>query len=603
MIYHFPLNPVEHRCFAPTPRPSPRQNEMDPVGAGGVSGINTVAWRKFRDLQRNQRGGPLTQYVWGCLAKDILFSDEDSRISIDGIKCLRRTTSGDLKTALPKIAPRSAPDCVSKSAPRLLCAPGWDEFRMAISDYHLGKRVSVSDDGGVFRATDREIEVALKKHKKIPSGVSVEMWLEMVSDTFSHHESRKALSTLLAHGEGKNIRERRSRMCACSRVVSPKIWKQFLDKQVTHLLQQRDSATRSRSHELSFFAPSGVTMTLCHPTSAYMSIAQPMHFEGLGDSLISNISQDGKNRIDNDYGLCLRVVVSPEGEVFRATAEQIEGALRPHSEKGILPEDVSVGIWLKVVTVMARLAESRVEMASDVMVSQDVQVPEEQQQSPPELRVGPSDQDASARDEALQVAAEQTPPGPRLEPDERGVNERAAEEAWVQDIELVIHQRWLQVEEQQQQQAPPSPRLEPNEQDASALDSARSTVDPDPQKNGQVAEELQQTPPSPRQEPNERGTSALDSARATVDPDPQQKERNQLRRELNEELGLKLSIVRHKVAARHRKLLKSKQEEMDQLRQRLNAELASKLDNVRNFEARWHKKFLDDQEQRWVQQV
>lgn len=102
------------------------------------------------------------------------------------IEKLRVSTCDDFGTATPK--PMSAclnVDSRRKAVPPSICK------KLQIS-YALCKKVAVSFDGQIFRATDAEVEEALKIERDAPSSCSAAIYVKAVQEIRRRHAIARA---------------------------------------------------------------------------------------------------------------------------------------------------------------------------------------------------------------------------------------------------------------------------------------------------------------------------------------------------------------------------------------------------------------------------
>lgn len=110
---------------------------------------------------------------------------DGSLLDAHDIEKLRPSTSEDFSIATPK--PMSA--CVNGDSRRRKVP--WTLFRTQERSYHLCRKVAVSFDGKVHRATDAEIEAALKNEKGAPSTSAV-TYVKAVQEVRRRHAMARA---------------------------------------------------------------------------------------------------------------------------------------------------------------------------------------------------------------------------------------------------------------------------------------------------------------------------------------------------------------------------------------------------------------------------
>lgn len=114
-----------------------------------------------------------------------LVPGEGHLLDAHDIEKLRTSTSDDFASATPR--PISA--CLNGDSRRRNVPE--NVFRNQEKSYQLCKRVAVSFDGKIYRATDAEIEAALKNEKSAPS-CSVGTYVKAVQETRRQHAAIRA---------------------------------------------------------------------------------------------------------------------------------------------------------------------------------------------------------------------------------------------------------------------------------------------------------------------------------------------------------------------------------------------------------------------------
>lgn len=113
---------------------------------------------------------------------------EDCLLDRRDIEKLRASTSEDFVTATPKPMPAYIKGS-SVNRAQFKCV-----FRRHEKSYRLCKKVAVSFDGTIYRATDAEIEAALEKEKHAPS-TDAATYVKAVQEIRRQQEIARALQS------------------------------------------------------------------------------------------------------------------------------------------------------------------------------------------------------------------------------------------------------------------------------------------------------------------------------------------------------------------------------------------------------------------------
>lgn len=150
-------------------------DEQVPHASKEVNEILETYKRGFFDIHR-----------WRCLRSTCVLPSEGCWLAEHDIQQLRATTHEDLASATPK--PMMGFDETNPQQNRL----SRFNLRMQEKSYHLCRKVAVSFDGKIYRATDGEILAALAKTRGAPS-IDAATYVKAVQEILRRREVLKAL--------------------------------------------------------------------------------------------------------------------------------------------------------------------------------------------------------------------------------------------------------------------------------------------------------------------------------------------------------------------------------------------------------------------------
>ncbi|CAM9121453.1 unnamed protein product, partial [Scytosiphon promiscuus] len=154
----------------------------DDSGDDGDGG-GTMEARVKRVVDAHIMGGFLERHRWKP-TKSFACPGEGYWTDKHGISEFRTSTDEDLRVARPAPAPKYiAPNPLCRDVPKHM----YDKQRVM---YYQCKKVAVSRDGQVFRATDKEIEAVLKKEsgrKKFLRTMKAGMYVEIIREARRRH--------------------------------------------------------------------------------------------------------------------------------------------------------------------------------------------------------------------------------------------------------------------------------------------------------------------------------------------------------------------------------------------------------------------------------
>lgn len=119
--------------------------------------------QEVEDLIAEHEIGFFAKNKWETALKTFVVPGEGYWIDEHRIEKFRTSTREDLDLATPKPMP------VYINRNPLSHAEPKRKFWTQVKDYHLCRKVAVSFDGMIYRATNAEIEAALQKEKGAPS--------------------------------------------------------------------------------------------------------------------------------------------------------------------------------------------------------------------------------------------------------------------------------------------------------------------------------------------------------------------------------------------------------------------------------------------------
>lgn len=135
-----------------------------------------LALKAYGDEQLDKSAtGPLTVNSWAKKPARFRFGNVHLDVGESKIRMFIKTRSDALAAATVMAAPIASFPCPVVYHRELYC---------------IGLKLGVSRDGEMFRASDDDINAALKKIPGLPSGVTAPAWLELVADVYRHHEKR-----------------------------------------------------------------------------------------------------------------------------------------------------------------------------------------------------------------------------------------------------------------------------------------------------------------------------------------------------------------------------------------------------------------------------
>lgn len=136
------------------------------------------------DQMKDNSKGPLTLTSWRFAKKN--FKKKDVWVSKDfgesRIHMFCRTSAERLAAATVEPAPILNYGINLPRVPQCTAAE--------IARYCLGTKLGVSREGEILRASDDDIEAALKKIPGLPPGVTAPAWLELVAHVFKCYAER-----------------------------------------------------------------------------------------------------------------------------------------------------------------------------------------------------------------------------------------------------------------------------------------------------------------------------------------------------------------------------------------------------------------------------
>lgn len=142
---------------------------------------------------------------WPPEGKTLSLPGEGYWLDAHHIKLFRYSTYEDFATATPK------------PMPVYINGNPWGRefpkatFIMHQKGYHLCKKVAVSVNGDIYRATDEEIEAALAEHETAPD-LDAATYVKLAQETRRRHAIERALNS--AGGGGKAGQSKRRRVHA-----------------------------------------------------------------------------------------------------------------------------------------------------------------------------------------------------------------------------------------------------------------------------------------------------------------------------------------------------------------------------------------------------
>lgn len=129
--------------------------------------------------------GFFRQDSWARPCASFVLPGEGYWLDDNRIQEFRASTYEDLVRATPKPMPvyiKGNPYCPMQ---------GQSRFHKQKQGYHLCRKVAVSFDGEIFRATDEEILAALAKHEGAPA-TDVATYIEAVKEVRRRHAAKEA---------------------------------------------------------------------------------------------------------------------------------------------------------------------------------------------------------------------------------------------------------------------------------------------------------------------------------------------------------------------------------------------------------------------------
>lgn len=122
---------------------------------------------------------------WVSMCQPFHIPTEDCVLDLRDIEKLRTSTSKDFATATPKPMPAYiAGPSVRNSEHKCV-------FKKHEKSYRLCKKVAVSFDGTIYRATDAEIKAALREERYAPR-TDAATYVKAVQEVRRQHEIKRA---------------------------------------------------------------------------------------------------------------------------------------------------------------------------------------------------------------------------------------------------------------------------------------------------------------------------------------------------------------------------------------------------------------------------